>query len=242
LITSEFELSYVHHHRRNLISGSFSLSGTHLLFAKLTNVLAYPGDVFAEVASAPLQLRSVLIPTLLVGVASVMAAGAISPDDQAAATVATTGAEAAKMVVGARLRLVSALTAMLAVFIGTGWAALVLWGIGHVCLKARFSYWKAVEVVALTGSIVILGTVVAALLGILTDDATVSPALSLLVRRLPADHAVRLALGAFNLFHLWATAVLAIGLSKLSGASFKESAFWVFGYWLLMKLAVLVLA
>ena len=39
-----------------------------------------------------------------------------------------------------------------------------------------------------------------------------------------------------------ANALLAIGLSKLSGVSFKESAFWVLGYWLLVKLALVVLA
>ncbi|HVM46539.1 MAG TPA: YIP1 family protein [Candidatus Acidoferrum sp.] len=212
------------------------------LFAKLTNVLAYPGDVFAEVASAPPRLRNILIPTLLVGVAGVMAAGATGGDDPAAAAVAATGTAAANVVIAARLRLLSALVTLLAVFIGTGWSALVLWGIGRVFLKVRFSYWKAMEVVALTGGIVILGTVFAALLGILTDDADARPALSLLVGRLPADHAVRLAFGVFNLFHVWATAVLAIGLSKLSGGSFKESAFWVFGYWLLVKLALVMLA
>jgi hypothetical protein len=212
------------------------------LFAKLTNVLAYPGDVFAEVASAPPRLRNIFIPTLLVGVAGVLSAGAIGGDDPAAAAVAATGTAAAQVVIAARLRLLSALVTVLAVFIGTGWSALVLWGIGRVFLKVRFSYWKAVEVMALTGGIVIFGTVFAALLGILTDDANARPALSLLVGRLPADHAVRVAFGVFNLFHVWATAVLAIGLSKLSGVSFKESAFWVFGYWLLMKLALVVLA
>ena len=212
------------------------------LFAKLTNALVYPGDVFAEVTSAPPRWRNIFIPTLLVGVAGVMAAGAISGDDAAVAAVAATGTEAAKLLIAARLRLLSALVTVLAVFIGTGWSALVLWGIGRVFLKVRFSYWKAMEVVALTAGIVILGTVFAALLGILTDDANARPALSLLVGRLPADHAVRLAFGVFNLFHVWATAVLAIGLSKLSGVSFKESAFWVFGYWLLVKLALVVLA
>jgi hypothetical protein len=132
------------------------------LFAKLTNVLAYPGDVFAEVASAPPRLRNVFIPTLLVGVAGVLATGAIGGDDPAGAAVAATGTEAAKLVIAARLRLLAALVPVLAVFIGTGWSALVLWGIGRVFLKVRFSYWKAMEVVALTGGIVLLGTVFAA--------------------------------------------------------------------------------
>jgi hypothetical protein len=53
---------------------------------------------------------------------------------------------------------------------------------------------------------------------------------------------VRLALGVFDAFHVWATAVPSIGLSKLTGLSSKETAFWVFGYWLLVKLALVMLA
>ncbi len=171
-----------------------------------------------------------------------MAANAVRPEDPTVAATSAAGAEAAKLALAARLQLLFALTTVLAVFIGTGWSALVLWGIGRVFLKVRFSYWKATEVVALTGSIVILGTVVTALLRAAMFDATVHPALSLLVSRLPAEHGVRVAFGVFDLFHLWATGVLAIGLSRLSGASFKECAFWVFGYWLVLKLGLLVLA
>jgi hypothetical protein len=56
------------------------------------------------------------------------------------------------------------------------------------------------------------------------------------------DNRVREVLGVCNVFHLWTTTVLAVGLSKLSGVSFKESAFWVFGYWLVIRLALIVLA
>jgi hypothetical protein len=45
-----------------------------------------------------------------------------------------------------------------------------------------------------------------------------------------------------NFFHLWTTTVLAIGLSRLSGVTFKESAFWVFGYWLVARVALILLA
>jgi hypothetical protein len=36
--------------------------------------------------------------------------------------------------------------------------------------------------------------------------------------------------------------VLAVGLAKLSGVTFKESAFWVFGYWVLLRIALILLA
>lgn len=51
-----------------------------------------------------------------------------------------------------------------------------------------------------------------------------------------------MALDTLNFFHVWTTAVLAIGLARLSGVSFKESALWVFGYWFLARIAILILA
>jgi hypothetical protein len=47
-------------------------------------------------------------------------------------------------------------------------------------------------------------------------------------------------LDSLNVFHLWATTLLALGLCKLSRASFRESAFWVFGYWLVARLAIIL--
>ncbi len=45
-----------------------------------------------------------------------------------------------------------------------------------------------------------------------------------------------------NVFQLWTTAVLAVGLSKLARVPFKDAAFWVFGYWFMAKLALVMLA
>ena len=35
---------------------------------------------------------------------------------------------------------------------------------------------------------------------------------------------------------------MAIGLSKLSGVSVKESAFWVFSYWFAIRIGLIILA
>jgi energy-coupling factor transporter ATP-binding protein EcfA2 len=43
---------------------------------------------------------------------------------------------------------------------------------------------------------------------------------------------------ALNIFYLWATILLAIGLSKVSRVSFKEAGFWVFGHWLALRLSL----
>ena len=103
-------------------------------------------------------------------------------------------------------------------------------------MRTHFSYLKALEVVSLTGSVAALGAIVTILLIAATGNTAVRPALSLLTGSNQDS------LQALNVFHLWATAVLAIGLSKLSGASFREAAFWVFGYWLVARMGLILLS
>ena len=212
------------------------------LFAKLANVLACPGEVFEELAAAPPQMRNWLVPTLLVALTSVVLTAALTPQGQAAPAIGQVVEAGKAQILAARWQMFSTMITTLAAFAATGWSALVLWSIGRVFLNARFSYWKAVEVVGLTGSIVALGALVTVLLVAASGDAAARPALSWLASPLPADNPVRAVLGMMDVFHLWTTAVLAIGLSKLSGVSLKESAFWVFGYWLVFRLALVVLA
>jgi hypothetical protein len=208
--------------------------------ARLANLLACPGEVFEDLAAAPPRLVNWLLPTLLVALTSSVLAAALASGGPAIASVVIVGAGKTALLPPQR-QVVSAVTITLAAFGATAWSALVLWFIGRVFLNARFSYGKAVEIVGLTGVIVSLGAVITALLVVASGDAAARPALSLFASGLPADDPVRAVLGVFDLFHLWATAVLAIGLSKLSGVSLKESAFWVFGYWLVLRLALILL-
>src|SRR6266545_3563248 len=134
--------------------------------------------------------------------------------------------------------MVTSLTVCLAAFAGTFWSAFVLWFIGRVFLKVRFSYLKTLEVVGLTGIILVLGTIVTGLLIAASGDAAARPSLSMLGGKLCAGRA-RQVLDTLNVFHLWTTTVLAIGLSRLSGVTFKEAAFWVFGYWLFARIALI---
>lgn len=134
------------------------------LLAKLLNVLACPGEVFEELAAAPPRARNWLVPTLLAALASVALAVALAPNDQAAAAVGQIGGAGTVDILPAQRQVFSAMAITVAALAATGWSALMLWFIGRVFLGARFSYWKAVEVVGITGSIVVLGEVVTALM------------------------------------------------------------------------------
>jgi hypothetical protein len=211
------------------------------LFSNLINVIACPGEVFEELAAAPPRVRNWLVPTLLAALAGVVLAAVLTPPGQAPAAIGPAIEAAKARISPARWQWFSAMAITLAAFAAMGWSALVLWFIGRVLLGARFSYGKAAEVVGLTGSIVVLGEAVTGLLAAAVGDPAARPALSLFAGLLPSQSPFRPLLGGVNVFHLWTTAVLALGLSKLSRVSFKESAFWVFGYWLVLRLALLVL-
>jgi len=221
------------------------------LTAKLFDMLASPGEVLDEVVAAPPRFTNWLVPTVLVALASLFLLRAasnegvsVTPTSHAldpqstAISPATAQAEPGSV----EWQRVSAVATCLGAFAGTFWSAFLLWFIGRAFLRTRFSYLKTVEVVALAGSIVVLGAIVTALLISISGDPATRPALSFFARHLPSDNPVRLLLDTFNLFHLWTIAVLAIGLSRLSGVSFKESAIWVFGYWLVARVALILLA
>ena len=94
----------------------------------------------------------------------------------------------------------------------------------------------------LSGTILVLGLVVTGLLSLAAGDPSARPALSLLFSKLPQGNSLRAVSEVLNCFYLWTTAVLAIGLSRVSGVSFKESVFWVFGYWVVVRIGLILLA
>jgi hypothetical protein len=215
------------------------------LGGKLLNIFVSPGEVFDEVIAAPPGMANWRVPTLLVCLAGILLLQLAMPVEQAAAIRQLAGAAALspeqEQMLSGIWPLVSSLGVSLAAFLGTFWSAFVLWLVGRVFLKVSFPYLKALEIVGLTGMILVLGTAVTGLLIAASGDAAARPSFSLLVGKLSPGRAHQV-LDTLNFFHLWATTVLAIGLSRLSGVTFKEAAFWVFGYWLFARIALIILA
>ena len=76
----------------------------------------------------------------------------------------------------------------------------------------------------------------------LRDDVSARPALSLLVSEFDPANKLHQTLAALNFFHLWMAAVLAIGLARLAAVTVGEAAVWVFGYWIALRIVLLLLA
>jgi hypothetical protein len=215
------------------------------LGGKLLNNFVCPGDVFDEVLAAPSRATNWRVPTLLVCLTGIILLQVVAiygeRADALASSVQYRGITAAQaQELSGVWPLVSSLGVCLGAFAGVFWSAFVVWFIGRVFLKARFTFLKALEIVGLSSIILVLGVIVTALLIAARGDVAAHPALSLFASQ--SGRRIHGVLETLNFFHLWSTGVLAIGLSRLSGAALKEAAFWVFGYWILARIALILLA
>jgi len=211
---------------------------------KLLNIFVSPGEVFEEVVASSPKPASWLVPTLLVCLTAILPLLVAPASESRAAEVrqlaeagASFSSDARKL--SSRLLSAATLTVAISAVVGTFWSAFVLWFIGRVFLKTRLPLWKAMEVVGLSGMILALGAIVTALLIAATGDAAARPALSIFAGQSNPGSKVHSGLEAMNLFHLWAATVLGVGLSKLARVSFNEAAFWVFGYWVALRVALI---
>jgi hypothetical protein len=215
--------------------------------AKLLNLFVCPSVVFEEISAGPGRPANWLVPTALVCLSGLLVLEATTDPERTAASIRQL-LDAAKITpeqsafFTAHWQMISGAATCLGSFVGTFWSAFVLWFIGRVFLKSHFPFTKALEVTALSGTVLVLGMAVTALLALALGNASARPALSLLARNLDAASRVRPLGELFNCFYLWTTVVLAIGLARLSRVTFKEAAFWVFGYWLFARLSLILLA
>ncbi len=90
---------------------------------------------------------------------------------------------------------------------------------------------KAVEVVGLANMISVLDGIVKTLLIVGLGNLYASPSLVLLVKEFDPQNTVHSLLAIVNVMTFWLLAVRAMGLARLSGASFAKAALWVFGIW-----------
>ncbi len=205
-----------------------------------------PGEMLDGIVTAPPRLANWLVPTLLACLASVVLLGPATNAEPTAAPIAEiidAGdlSSADGEALAASWQPISAAGTCVSILAGTVWSAFVLWFIGRVFLRTRFAYLKAVELVGLTQMILVLGAGVTGLLILATGNPEARPALSLLALKLPPVHALRAFMDTLNFFHVWSTTILAMALARVSAVSFKEAAFWVFGYWYGLRVLLILL-
>jgi len=222
------------------------------LGGRLLNVLATPGDVFQEVKTTPDTTANWVVPALILIVVSWAAALLIFSQDSIQHQLSEITEQAIQRQIdtahlseqqgeqaramgekwaGISSRIGAALVPVFTGFVTPFLWGLVVWLLGAQLFKGHFPYMKAVEVVGLANMISVLDVIVRTLLIVGLGNLYASPGPVLLVKQFDPQNPVHSVLGAVNVMTLWLLAVRAIGLARLSGASFAKAAVWVFGIW-----------
>jgi hypothetical protein len=222
------------------------------LMGRLANVYAAPGEVFDQVKASPPSTANWLAPALILILVSwlgtwlVFSQATIKQQlrdirEQAIQKQVDKGripkqqADSA-MQVGEKFGNIGAVVGVAVGVPFVAFAAPLLWGlivwlVGVKVLKGNFTYMKALEVAGLANMIGVLGSIVWTLLILITGNFFASPGLMLLVKDFDPQNSLHSVLAAINVMTFWGLAVKAIGLSRLSGASFGKAAVWVFVIW-----------
>jgi hypothetical protein len=190
------------------------------------DVIACPGEVMEKVASQPVSHANWVCPTLLLCAISACIASDGRPDPGQ-------NQELYRWQVEQSARLVSL---AIETVLGLAWSALMLWAMARVIFKAQVRYLKTVEVVGVCAPIAALAALTSHLLGILAGEQQTPPAPMLLANASAPASAGIILHSSVHLFNLWIVIVLAIGLSKLTKADWKECGLWTFSYWFASRL------
>ncbi|MBI5384689.1 MAG: YIP1 family protein [Verrucomicrobia bacterium] len=233
------------------------------LWARLTNVFVVPGEVFTEVRDCRHSLGNWLAPVLISAVVGVVFVFVMFSQEtlvhqiremqekaiQAKVDAGKIPPEQAKAIMETTERFMSPaflkITGSIGAVVGTaGWLfglALYVWLIGAKLFKGRFAFLKAVEVCGLSQMIGVLSAVVTGLLMVTMGHLHATPGPGLLVSNFDPTNKTHLMLAAINLMTFWQIAVLALGMAKLSGASFLKSALWLYVPWAVFKFGMILL-
>jgi hypothetical protein len=222
------------------------------LGGRLLNVFATPGDVFQEVKTASVSTANWLVPALILLVISWTATWLIFSQEpirhqlseitdraiqkQAERThMSEQQAEQARAMgekwAGIGSKVAAALAPVFGGFVTPFFWGLIVWLVGAKALKGNFPYMKAVEVVGLANMITVLDVIVKTLLIVGLGNLYAAPSLTLLVKDFDPQNTAHALLSLVNAMTFWLLAVRALGLARLSGASFAKAALWVFGIW-----------
>jgi hypothetical protein len=228
------------------------------LLARLLNIFAIPGEVFEDVKHARLSIGNWLVPILLAAVIGATTASLIfsqptvvpemrdkqiKSTNELVAAGKMTRADADQMIKlvewvtqPAILKTASAIAAVVISVLRVFWWAFILWVLGIVFLKRRFSYLKSAEVAGLATLISVLGEVVMLLLTFGFGEPGANGGLTLTQLAAKQQMPVRLILA--NIFSIWLVGLMAAGLAHLAEVRFSRTFLLVLGYWILFQMGL----
>lgn len=219
---------------------------------RAVNVLTAPGELYAEVAVAPVQTSSWLIPFLVLVAIVVLLMYSMTNNpslfDQmmepqraemarqvASGEVSAAQAEQASQYMENK-GIIFAFGSLTVVFFTTAvvfGAPLVYWLVSKAALKFTGGYRKILEVYGLSMVIGIVGTLVALIMMNMMDSLYAQPSGAFFLRdAYEQENFGHNFLATMNVFSLWQVAVTGIGLSAVSGKGRGPGMAVAFGLWL----------
>lgn len=231
--------------------------------AKLFNIIAVPGDVFAEIKAAPASTANWLVPVLLASLVGIIASLVIFSQPSIQQQLREQQAKAIDLQVKAgkltqaqadqalavverfmgptALKIFGSVGSVVFSFIRLFWWAFILWLFGRWFLKTPVSYSKMMEVAGLAIMVVILSGIVGLLLQMNLDRLIATPSAALLVKEFDTTRKANWFLAAANPFYFWQLALMALGLAKVAGTSFGRAAAPVLLFWLIQESGLILI-
>jgi hypothetical protein len=222
---------------------------------RMFNVLAAPGEVFAEIKERPVNHSNWVVPAivwLVTGIASIFilfsqnwamadirkAQDKAMQEQVAQGKITQQQADQAMDVMKRFMPVIvkvggTVLMVVYAFGLPFFWG-FIIWLVGVKFLKGDFEFMKAVEAAGLATIIYALAGVVGLLVSFVMGKLTyISGALFL--RDFDFNSRAHFALGALNPFYLWFAAVVASATAVFSGTSWARAAGWVLALWILTR-------
>ena len=221
---------------------------------RMMNVFMAPSELLAEVANAPVQTTSWLLPMIITMILSAIFTFIIFSNpsfrhtmmEQQTAAIQERVAKgemtqeqadkASEMMESGNIVLITGIIGSLIVpAVMLFLAALCLWLVLKLILKSSAGYKKALELCGLSSLVGVLGIIVTLILMHLFDTLHATPGGQLLVMNsFDRTNVTHKLLSSITIFGVWQTAIIGIGLGKLSGKSTGAGMGVSFALWALL--------
>lgn len=226
---------------------------------RMFNVLAAPGEVFADLKERPVRHANWVLPAILWTVIGSMAVLLLFSQDWAMAEIKRGQRKAMEAQVAAgkmtqaqmdqAMPMVEKFTAIgvkvggtlgtmvMAFAVPFVWG-FVIWFVGTRFMGGDFEYMKAVEAAGLASIIYVLASVVGVLFSFAMGKMTfISPAFFL--KEFDWTSKQHFALAALNPLYLWFAAVAGVAAAKFSGGGVGKALAFVLAFWLVLRVLLI---
>jgi Yip1 domain len=221
------------------------------LLSRLLNVFVSPGEVFDEVKAGPPKASNWIVPLVLAILVGTVGAYIMfsqprvlqSVKDQMeiqfekqikAGIMKRQDADRAEEIALKVMKYGAPVGAIFGNVIALFLTAAVFFLVGRFAFKGPVDFMPALEVTGLCHMVALLGAIIMVLLVVIYGGLGMTPGPILLVDHFDPQNRVHIILSNLNIMNLWYIAVLGLGLSRLSGASWLKSTTWTFCLWALL--------